>query len=98
MNLYFILSLDRSAGGDYLVWWGPNHCGYVEDLSRAGLYREEEAKLIISMDRGARQNAMILMEKATALSHAIMIVDLTLENLEALGTSNDELHRAAAAQ
>ena len=29
-------------------WWGPNHCGYVDELSQAGSYTEGEAGHIVT--------------------------------------------------
>ena len=28
-------------------WWGPDHCGYTRDLSKAGRYTQAEAGQIV---------------------------------------------------
>lgn len=28
-------------------WWGPNHCGYTDDLAKAGRYSKAEAGEIV---------------------------------------------------
>jgi hypothetical protein len=45
VKLFYILSLKHTRG-DYILWWGPNRCGYTTDLKNAGLYSEEDAMRI----------------------------------------------------
>lgn len=43
-QLYYV----RTEGyvGNALLWWGPNHSGYISDIKKAGKYTMEEAMKI----------------------------------------------------
>lgn len=32
---------------EHKAWWGPDHCGYTEDLTQAGRYTLAEAGAIV---------------------------------------------------
>jgi len=36
---FYVLSL-KYSNATYWRWWGPNNCGYVDDLNQAGRYPE----------------------------------------------------------
>jgi len=42
---YLIESMEHQFG-DYRCWWGPNSCGYTQNLYEAGRYTEAEAREI----------------------------------------------------
>lgn len=41
---YCIINLERSK--EHICFWGPNERGYYIDITKAGLYTLEEAKVI----------------------------------------------------
>ena len=43
---HLLLSIKHGPAGNTAVWWGPDRCGYVSDLSHAGRYSKEEAEEI----------------------------------------------------
>ena len=32
---------------EHRAWWGPHHCGYTQELTKAGRYTHEEAADIV---------------------------------------------------
>jgi hypothetical protein len=48
---YLVLCRMRSNG--IALWWGPNRCGYYENIDDAGRYTREEAEsIVLASDRG----------------------------------------------
>jgi len=67
--LFYILSAYHSRPRDgMLTWWGPESCGYVFDLNRAGKYSEEESRHIVS-----ERNIAIPCELADAACQRVFI-------------------------
>lgn len=51
---FYILSIKHTAGSDnVLSWWGPNRCGYVWSLDKAGQYTEQEIKEMMLDGQGS---------------------------------------------
>jgi hypothetical protein len=44
MRKYYLLAIDKTKNSPFLVWWGPNDCGYTQNIERAGIYTEEQIK------------------------------------------------------
>lgn len=41
MKKYHLLAIDKTKYAPNLVWWGPNDCGYTQNIKEAGIYSEE---------------------------------------------------------
>lgn len=48
MSTHLLLSINHGPEGKSAVWWGPDRCGYVSDLSCAGRYSKKEAEEIVN--------------------------------------------------
>ena len=57
------LILTRRHVGDFLLWWGPNRCGYTANVDEAGRYDESEGSHLIRRDDGE-----VLVEESVALA------------------------------
>ena len=47
---HLLLSIKHGPVGSTAIWWGPDRCGYVANLSQAGRYSKEEAENIANGD------------------------------------------------
>ena len=58
----------RTIVGNCVLWWGKNSCGYVCDLSLAGIYDESEARRIAA-SRGTDRMVPVEVADAIAVRH-----------------------------
>lgn len=86
---FHILSLKWSSSKDLLVWWGPNDSGYTIDLSKAGIYTEDQInKRRGYYDNGTSTKAIPIesIEKA----HVIRAAINDSESILALGWTREK--------
>lgn len=57
-----------SYNGDCVIFWGPDECGYVTDLEKAGRYTKEHAERI-EKRRGKEKAVPLAVAEAAARRH-----------------------------
>ena len=69
---FYILSLSHTTPDSAAKWWGPNNCGYTENLEQAGRYSAEQVRAKADYyDNGESTRAVPCMEADIMASRRI---------------------------